>query len=130
MAAVRLGITVDVLGRPPTLNAERRGGHWSGRSAAVASWRRAAAVLWRAAHRGPPLGPTVTVVAVPLHADGRSPQDAGACVPAVKAVVDAAVDAGVLRGDGPADVSAVVYRAPRVCGTDGLSVELCEDSPG
>lgn len=66
----------------------------------------------------------VDVTVLPLHKDARSPQDAGACAPAVKGLLDGLVDAGVLEDDGPKFVRSLLFLAPEVCGVDGLRMTL------
>lgn len=68
-----------------------------------------------------------TIVAQPLHANRRTPQDVAACAPEVKAAIDGLVDAGLLDDDGPAHLRRVSFLPPLVCGVDGLelTVEAC-----
>lgn len=58
------------------------------------------------------------VTATPLLADRRWMRDAGGCFPAAKA----AVDAHVIRDDGPEHVAALTLRAPVVDRVNGLEL--------
>lgn len=120
-------ITLKFAGeRPPTLNAERAAarGRWS-RSEITRRWRERASVQAKN-QKLPSLQVPVVVLAVPHHKDKRSPQDTAACVPAVKAVIDGLVDAGVLPGDGPLEVARVIFDGPVVDGWDGLELTVRE----
>lgn len=66
----------------------------------------------------------VAITATPLHRDGRSPQDVGACAPEVKAAIDGLVDAGVLDDDDPTRVVRLTFTAPDICGRDGLRLTI------
>ena len=116
--------------RPPTMNRLLRSAGAGGRARYGIVAETARLRGWaEGVCRG--LGPVAMVgvarvVAWPMHRDGRSPQDAGACLPSVKAVVDGCVDAGVLTGDGPDAVVSVTLRAPVVVGVDGLRVRIVE----
>ena len=66
------------------------------------------------------------ITAIPLHCDGRSPQDCAACAPEVKACVDGLIDAGVLPDDSPAHLLSLTFLPPEVCGTDGIRLLIEE----
>jgi NAD(P)-dependent dehydrogenase (short-subunit alcohol dehydrogenase family) len=66
------------------------------------------------------------ITVTPLHANRRSPQDAGACAAAAKAAIDGLVDARVLPDDSPAHLLALTFLAPDICGTDGLRIAIEE----
>ena len=87
-------------------------------------WRQEAAEAWtRKDNR--PVEPPVIVTGQPLHATKASPQDAGACLPAVKAALDGIVDAGGLPDDTPEYVAGLLLLAPiRDCGFDGLIIRV------
>jgi hypothetical protein len=89
--------------------------------------RRAWALLAQA-EKVPPLG-RIRIVATPLHKDRRSPQDVAACAPAVKAAIDGLVDAGVIPDDNAEHLDEIVFRAPWVCGADGLRLEIIGAAP-
>ena len=118
-----LRLNITELGRPFTANQHRKLRSPQQRAAQVDEWRTAA---YYHAHGKPRLTPPVHVVAWPTYASGRSPQDAGACFPAVKAVIDGVCDAHLLPDDNPHYVCAVTLRAGRVTGTDGLIIEIHE----
>lgn len=86
--------------------------------------RRKWAVLARAG-RVPALH-QARVTVTPLHANRRSPQDAGACAAAAKAAIDGLVDAQVLPDDSPAHLLALTFLAPDVCGRDGMRLAIEE----
>ena len=120
-------LTVRELGRPLTVNGQRR---HSGRAWAkhVNQWRNAAFVLAAKQRLGRMTRPAV-ITAVPRHKNGRSPQDTGACYPALKAAIDGLCDYGVLAGDGPAHVRTIVLTAPVRGPYDGLDIHLSEEGP-
>lgn len=64
------------------------------------------------------------IIATPLHANFAAPQDVGACAPEVKAAIDGLRDAGVLTDDTAVYVTRITYEAPRVCGENGLELEI------
>ena len=105
-------LVVDVLGRPLTANQVRRIRNRHQLAALVRAWHDAGTVLARA-NRIPRLG-GVHVWAWGRYPDRRSLPDADAVAPAVKAVVDGIVAAGVLPDDKPPHVQAVTYCAPVV----------------
>ena len=117
--------SLTVRGQLISLNFERKMHHQT-RAAAVKQWRTDAG--WEAkAARLPHLG-RVSIVAQPyqrLHVL----QDAGNCLPSIKAVIDGLCDVGVLDGDGPEHVTAVTMLAPRRTTTstcDYVALELVE----
>ena len=118
-------VRCTVLGRPPTANAHRRL-HPYARSKVDQEWRSTFLLLARAAKV--PALQRARIVALPLHADRRSPQDVAGCAPAVKAAVDGLVDADVLPNDNPAHLLAITFLPPDVCGEDGLSLRIVEVS--
>ena len=120
-----------LLGRPPTSN-RARAAHWNENQKSTKEWRTAAGWHWREAawdnRRGRLLRirEPVTIVAVPYHKDLRTPQDTGACWPAVKAAVDGLVDAGIVVDDSGEHVAEIRMLAPvRNAGVDGLMIQVC-----
>ncbi len=111
-AAGSYRLTVDALGRPLTANRVRRIVNRHQLAALTCAWHDAGTVLARA-NRIPRLD-GVHVYAWGRYPDGRSLPDADAVAPAVKAVVDGIVAAGVLPDDKPPHVQAVTYCAPVV----------------
>ena len=111
------------LGRPPTEN-KHRTLHPHARAKVDREWRDAGHLHAVAARRTWTAVPPVLVTATPHHRDRRSPQDAGACLPAVKAVLDGIVDGGFLPDDGPQWVAGILLRAPVIDGWDGLEMEV------
>lgn len=113
----------DDAGRPLTINrvADLHRQQWATHTRAT---RERWAWLALAAHI--PHLERVRIVATPLHKDGRSPQDALACAPEVKAAVDGLRDARVLDDDNPRFVTSVKCTAPDICGTDGLRLLIEE----
>lgn len=117
-------VTIRIEGkRPLTTNAERKMIPRA-RAAAVKLLRTEAA--WRAREVRAPRLDACFIYVTPHHADGRSPQDAGACAPAAKAIVDGLQDAGVLADDSAEYVHSITYSAPVVDGWDGIEVKLVE----
>ena len=105
--------------RPFTINAERRMHHME-RARHVREWRTLSATLAKRKRI-----PSLTAVHVHSHPHlkGRL-QDADACHPAVKAIIDGLVDAGVIPDDDPRYVKAVTYHAPIRATADFLVVTL------
>lgn len=95
--------------RPWTVNTERT---WHHHKLAIhkRQWRAVFAAL-ALEERIPHIDGPVCITAMPISRDLRL-QDAGGCYPAVKAAIDGLVDAGVLDGDGPAHVAAILLLAP------------------
>jgi hypothetical protein len=110
--------------RPWTVNAQRRWHHYK-IAGQVKEWREAFAALANLHNLPTPVLEPVIVYATPILRDQRL-QDVGACLPAVKAAIDGLCDAGVLTGDGPAFVEALVFNAPQVDpgGRDGLLLTI------
>ena len=120
--AVTIGVTC--LGRPPTIN-RMYGLTPFAKNRLVTTWRQTATVLWRQQLiPGRRFLSPIRVVATPLHRDRRSPQDVGACAPALKAAIDGLRDTGALADDDPAHLHAVTYLRPEVVGADGLRIEV------
>lgn len=117
-------MTIVVEGRRPmTANWAARA-HRSAVRMSTRWWRAAGRDAWTSSGYGRQLAP-VAVVAVPLHATMASPQDVGACLPAVKAVIDGIVDAGGLDDDHAEIVRSITLRAPeRNVGVDGLRLSV------
>lgn len=115
-------IILTTLGRPPTLNRVVRMNSIGQRSKITREWRDAATELW--SYHDVEIIPPVEVIATPLHRNRLSPQDAGACLPAVKATIDGAVDAGLLADDDYRYVRSVILEAPEFSTVDGLRVRL------
>lgn len=106
--------------RPTTLNQERKTNNWGRRATDVKWWReqfRDAAI-----EAGIPTYEQICVAVVPLHKNGRSPQDTAACFPAAKAAIDGLVDAGVVEDDTARQVVRIDFHAPLVDGVDGLRI--------
>lgn len=104
--------------RPTTLNQERKTNNWGRRATDTKWWREqfcAAAV-----EAGIPEHDAIRISVIPLHKNGRSPQDTGACFPAAKAAIDGLVDAGVVEDDTAKQVVQIDFHAPLVDGVDGL----------
>jgi hypothetical protein len=117
-------VTIRIEGkRPLTTNAERKMIPQA-RAHAVKLLRVEAA--WRARELRAPRLDACAIYVTPHHLDNRSPQDAGACAPAAKAIVDGLQDAGVLDDDSPEYVHSITYSAPVVDGWDGIEVKLIE----
>ena len=110
-------------GRPMSLNQERTMNFYTV-GKVTKTWREAA--YWLAKEAKIPRLNRARFVAIPLHATAASPQDAGNCLPAVKAMIDGLVQAQILEDDGPAFVTSIELRAPIVCGEDGLELVVEE----
>lgn len=112
---------IRIAERPFTINAERRMHHMQ-RAKLVREWRGKAEKF--AKRMQIPRLEAVHVISQP-YLTGRL-QDADACHPAVKAVIDGVVDAGVLVDDAPRYVRAITYRAPIKASADRLEVTIVE----
>lgn len=108
--------------RPTTLNQERKTNNWGKRATDTKWWRAQFCDL--AVSNGIPAHERLHVSVIPLHKNGRSPQDTAACFPAAKAGIDGLVDAGVISDDTPNIVVQIDFHAPRICGVDGLRIEI------
>jgi len=106
--------------RPTTLNQERKTNNWGRRATDTRWWREQFRVA--AEHAEIPQYERIHISVVPLHKNGRSPQDTAACFPAAKAAIDGLVDAGVVEDDTPDKVVRVDFYAPLVDGNDGLRI--------
>lgn len=110
---------LEVVGRrPTTLNQERKTNNWGARATDTRWWREQFRLC--AEQADIPLHDKLYVSVYPLHKNGRSPQDVGACFPAVKAGIDGLVDAGVLEDDTPDMLVRIDFHAPVIDGVDGL----------
>lgn len=113
----------DHPGRPVTMNAlvNMHRMQWAGRTKTT---RKVWAGL--ALQQKIPRVDRCEITVTPLHKDNRSPQDTGACAPALKAAVDGLMDAGVLLDDNGDHVLAIHYLPPDICGADGLRIYIQE----
>ena len=124
-------VAIFVAGRPFLLNAERSR-HWREHRAHTADVRLEAGYLWTGPARRGELE-RVKVEVYPTYEKGRLP-DTGACLPSVKAIIDGAVDAGLLAKDTPDIVTYLGFHRPLIDRDrgDGVMVvleEIDEDSP-
>lgn len=113
--------------RCPTVN-DVYAEHWRKRAKAVSTWRLLGKAKCRTAidaMGGHALQPPLVVFATPLYAKGPV-TDVGGVLPAVKAVIDGAIDAGLIADDSPSYVSRLILEAPQVGGVDGLAIVLAE----
>lgn len=110
---------LEIVGRrPTTLNQERKVNRWQARATDTKWWR---SEFCAAAVEGEvPWMERIHVSVYPLHKNGRSPQDCGACFPAAKAAIDGLIDAGIIDNDTPNIVVQIDFHAPVVDGEDGL----------
>lgn len=106
--------------RPTTLNQERKQNNWGRRATDTKWWRTQFADM--ASQAEIPPYERIKIAVVPLHKNGRSPQDTGACFPAAKAAIDGLVDAGVIEDDTPDKLLQIDFHAPLVDGVDGLRI--------
>lgn len=121
----RIWVIADAGDRPLTINkvADLHRQQWAAHTRDVRErW------AWLALEARVPRLTRARITATPLHADGRSPQDALACAPEVKAAVDGLVDAGMLDDDNPRFVTEVVCTSPDICGVNGLRLTVEEVS--
>lgn len=110
-------------GRPLTLNAvaSMHRQQWATHTRELrGEWARLAAM------HSVPRVERCRITGTPLHANRRSPQDPGACAPAVKAAIDGLVDAGVLADDNGNHVAEIRFLPPDICGHDGLRLDIQE----
>lgn len=117
---------VDDRGRPYTINQVAKDGRWKWRAHTATTrqfwWALGNNYHVRSIHRRHIH--QVRIEATPLHKDGRSPQDIGACAPHVKAAIDGLVDAGLIPDDNPKHLTLLTFDPPRVCGIDGLELRI------
>lgn len=125
-------VTVVIPGRPPTINGERSA-HWRKHRESTRIIREDVKIQLLAKRKTwKPMG-LVKVDAYPFYQKGRLP-DTGACMPAVKAAIDGAVDAGLIPDDTPDIVVHMAFWSPKLDRRllDQLLVtfeELTPDSP-
>ncbi len=115
-------VTIAIEGRPPLLNAERSK-HWRQHRETTRTYRTAAAIqLGKEGRKG-----TMGMVKVDVWStyDNRVLPDTAACLPAVKAVIDGAVDAGLLTNDTPNIVKHVAFWAPITDTGIGNQLMIC-----
>lgn len=112
-------------GLTPSFNASYRK-HWREQAAITRQWRTWSALL---CGKKPALTPPVEVHVHPHRDDNRLP-DTGSSFHVTKAIIDGAVDAGMIPDDGPMIVVALHLHAPRNTGTDQLVVEFEEVEDG
>lgn len=107
-----------------SINFERKV-HHQRRAEWVREWRRDA--FWEVTAARIPHMDQVTVIARPFQAKHRL-QDAGNCLPTVKAIIDALVDAKVLDDDGPEHVRSLTLMAPErtEASFDRVEIEIIE----
>jgi len=113
-------VVFELPGLCTSLNKERAASRWE-RAALTKQWRHVAWAIARS-KQVPPFTVPVIIVAQPFQSRGKL-ADAGNHLPSVKAAVDGLVDAGVLAGDDPRYVAALMLLAP-IRGTDGLIVSV------
>lgn len=102
-------VTISIPGRPALLNAERSN-HWREHRERTRAVRLEAGL--RLAREGRKVMAMVKVDVWSTYAS-RQLADTAACLPAVKAVIDGAVDAGLLTNDTPDIVRHVAFWAPQ-----------------
>lgn len=112
-------ITVDW--RPWTINEERRM-HWSKLSEIKAMWRQRGAVEAKRM-KIPPLI-TATLSVQPVIKDRKSEPDIGACMGAVKALVDGLVDAKVLPDDSGDYLTYIGFYPPEIGEKDAVILTI------
>jgi hypothetical protein len=110
--------------KPLTLNVARQqdSGQWALRKE-LSKWRRVGCEL---AGKHEPLTAPVRVVVHHYRPNRASIPDTGAPILAVKAMIDGAVDAGLLPNDRPETVRKLTFLAPEITGSHGLAVVLIE----
>jgi len=109
-----LPLTIEVPGKPPSLNAFYSGMHWSKRKKTRDTWHEKTAL------HAPDVSVEeypVAVECVVLWGSGRR-YDAENLAAGSKLITDGLVEAGVLRGDGPKDIRRVSLEA-RLMDGDG-----------
>jgi hypothetical protein len=112
---------------PVTLNvAKQEQGQWKLRKE-LAKWRKIGKDRATGAVRmSGPMSPPVRVVVHHYRMHRGSMPDTGAPILAVKAVIDGAVEAGLLPNDKPETVRKLTFLAPEVTGKHGLEVVFVE----
>ena len=124
-------VTYTTAGRPALLNAERSA-HWRDHRGTTRANRTEAGLRLLAEGRKGVM-PMVKIDVWSLY-DNRLLPDTGACLPTVKAIIDGAVDAGLLPHDGPAVVKHLAFWSPTTDKETGNQLlvsfqELEEGSP-
>jgi len=109
-----LPLTIEIPGKPPSLNAFYSGMHWSKRKKTRDTWHK------KTAMHAPDVAVDeypVAVECVVLWGSGRR-YDAENLAAGSKLITDGLVEAGVLRGDGPKEIRRVSLEA-RLMDEDG-----------
>lgn len=103
-------VSIVLAGRPPTINAERSK-HWRDHRRSTQRIREDVKIQLLSKRKEWKRMDHVRVDAYPIYAKGQLP-DTGACMPAVKAAIDGAVDAGLLADDTPDIVVHISFWRP------------------
>lgn len=122
--------TLELDGRPPSANKQRGRNHRMETARETSSWRTRARVRYTDARnkgKAPSAVHAVSVTACQMSQDRRWLQDIGACMPAVKAVIDGFVDGGLIPDDTPEHLRALTFLPPDICGRNGLRVVVYVD---
>lgn len=117
---------LSIPGAPPTLNEQRRTRDRHQVARQNAHYRAQGRTLgYQLTRDGLHHVPAVRIRAVHERLNRRSIPDVGACMPAVKALVDGLVDAGCFPDDGPHIVRELTF-AVEVTGRSALTLEITE----
>lgn len=107
-----LPITIEVPGKPPSLNDYYSGQHWSERKRTRDQWHTTVAAI--ASDLDPVDEYPVAVDVTVGFGHGRQRYDTDNLIPAAKLVTDGLVACGVLKDDGPNQITHVALRAERI----------------
>jgi len=107
-----LPITIEVSGKPPSLNDYYSGQHWSKRKKTRDEWHTTVAAV--ASDLTPVEEYPVAVDVTVCFGHGNPRYDTDNLIPAAKLVTDGLVECGVLKDDGPKQITQVALRAERM----------------
>ena len=110
-------IEITGLGRPLTQNTQRHLSRYQYRDK-TRQWRNAAAKLWAAANPKDLRLSGCTITATPTYMNKQNLPDTANTYPSVKAAIDGAIDAGILKDDDAKYVQTIVQHAPKSTGKE------------
>ena len=107
-----IDIEITDLGRPLTQNTQRHLSGYQYRDK-TRQWRQAAAKLWAEANPENLRLSGCTITATPTYLNRQNLPDTANTYPSVKAAIDGAIDAGILKDDNAKYVQTIIQHAPK-----------------
>ena len=117
-------IEITGLDRPLTQNIQHRLSRYQYREK-TRQWRNAAAKLWAEANTEDLRLCGCTITATPRYVNRQNTPDTANTYPSVKAAIDGAIDAGILKDDNAKYVETIIQHAPKTnAKTVGLRIRI------